>query len=519
VTGAREAGEEESMIATTAQGRIEGFERNGAWQFRGIPYAAPPVGERRFRPPAPPEPWEGVRSGREFGAISCQGTGGTTAFLGEQARETSEDCLFLNVLTPGCDDAGRPVVVWIHGGGFVNGSGSTPWYDGTRMATRGDVVVVTVNYRLGAAGFLWLGDLDPSYRSSGVNGLLDQAAALRWVQENIAGFGGDPGNVTIVGESAGAMSVSTLLALPAARGLFHRAVAESGAASNTFPPRIAAEITSSMMSRLEVTDLEGLLAADPDALVAAAGKVTGEIFHDPGRIAGPTGIALAMAFQPVVDGEWLPADPLEAVRRGDAADVPFLTGTNLDEWNLFRLMSPSGLDHPALLERLDSHFGDGHRVHETFAASVPAGATPDDLWSAVLTDVTFRMPAVRLVEARAEGATSPTHQYLFTWASPAFGGIAGSCHALEIPFVFGVLANPGAELILGGVAGDDLWGLSDAMQDAWIAFARTGDPNHPGLPEWPAWDPETRPVMRFDVEPALVHDPGRAERLLWEGVL
>ena len=314
VTGPAVSGMEEPMIVTTAQGQLEGIERHGAWQFRGIPYAAPPVGELRFRPPEPPVPWEGVRSAAEFGPVSWQSMGGTAQLLGDGERETSEDCLFLNVTTPACDDGARPVMVWIHGGGFVNGSGSVPWYDGTRLVTRGDVVVVSINYRLGALGFLWLGDLDPGRASSGVNGLLDQVAALRWVHDNIAAFGGDPGNVTVFGESAGAMSVATLLALPAARGLFHKAVAQSGAASNTFSPKVASEITSSIMSRLGVTDLDGLLAATPEALLDATAKVTGELFHDPGRISGPTGIALAMPFQPVVDGEWLPVDPLEAVR-------------------------------------------------------------------------------------------------------------------------------------------------------------------------------------------------------------
>jgi para-nitrobenzyl esterase len=507
------------MIVTTAQGRLEGVERRGAWQFRGIPYAAPPVGERRFRPPAPPEPWDGVRPATEFGPVSFQLMGGAAQLLGDGERETSEDCLFLNVTTPACDDGVRPVMVWVHGGGFVNGSGSVPWYDGSGLATRGDVVVVTVNYRLGALGFLWLGDLDPGLRSSGVNGLLDQVAALQWVHDNIAAFGGDPGNVTIFGESAGAMSVSTLLALPAARGLFHRAIAQSGAASNTFGPKVASEITSSMMSRLDVVDLDGLLTADPEALLAASAKVTGEIFHDPGRISGPTGLALAMPFQPVVDGEWLPSDPLDAVRDGDAIDVPLLTGTNLDEWNLFRLMSPSALDHPQLLERLDRIFGEGHLIHDAYAAAHP-GAGPDDLWSAVLTDASFRIPANRLLEARVEGgATSPAYQYLFTWATPAFGGLVGSCHALEIPFVFGALANTGAELILGGPAGPDLHELSEVMQDAWLAFARTGDPNHGDMPSWPAWSPDDRPVLRLDVERRVEHDPYGDERRLWDGVL
>jgi para-nitrobenzyl esterase len=506
------------MIVSTAQGKLEGIERHGVLQFRGIPYAAPPVGLRRFRPPAPPEPWDGVRRADTFGAVACQVAGGAQLLLGDQGREASEDCLFLNVVTPACDDAARPVMVWIHGGGFTNGSASTPWYDGTHLATRGDVVVVGINYRLGPLGFLWLGDLDPSLRSSGVNGLLDQAAALAWVRDNIAAFGGDPGNVTVFGESAGAMSVASLLALPAARGLFHRAVTQSGAASNTYSPAAASEITATMTSLLGVTDVEELLSVDATALVEAGARITGQLLREPRRVAGRPGIAMAMPFEPVVDGEWLPTQPLEAVRCGAAADVPLLIGTNRDEWNLFRLMSPGGLDHPELLDRLDRTFGEGHVVRDTYAAARPA-AGADDLWSAVLTDCTFRIPAERLLEARAAGASSPSHQYLFTWASPAFGGVAGSCHALEIPFVFGVLGNQGAELILGGPAAPELWALSEAMQEAWLAFARTGDPNHEGLPAWPAWSADDRPVMRFDVERELLHDPDGEARRLWDGVL
>ncbi len=505
------------MIVTTEQGPIEGIQRRGAWQFRGIPYAAPPIGERRFMPPEPPEPWVGVRSGAEFGAASWQSVGGAMAFLGDQAPTTSEDCLFLNVFTPDVDGEHRPVMVWIHGGGFVNGSSSTPWYDGTALATRGDVVVVSVNYRLGALGFLWLGDLDDRYRSSGVNGLLDQAAALRWVQRNIGAFGGDPGNVTIVGESAGAMSVCTLLALPGARGLFHRAIAESGAASNTMQPSLAGEITSAIMSRLEVTDLDELLATSAEELTAAANRVNGDVMRNPGRVAGPTGLSLAMAFQPVVDGVHLPCDPLSAVDEGTDADVPLLIGTNRDEWNLFRLMSPAALDHPELLERLDAVFGEGHRIRDTYAEARP-DAAPADLWSAVLTDATFRIPAIRLADARHRAGRS-TYQYLFTWATPAFGGIAGSCHALEIPFVFGVLGNPGAALVLGGEPSAELWSLSEAMQDAWLAFARAGNPSHPGLPEWPAWNRDDRPTMGFDLVRELLTDPGRDQRRLWEDVV
>ena len=505
------------MIVSTAQGQLEGAQTGDIVRFLGVPFAAPPVGDLRFQPPAPVAPWDGVRPALTHGARSWQESAGVTAMLGDDASGTDEDCLYLNVFTPACDDARRPVMVWIHGGGFVNGSGSTPWYDGTALAARGDVVVVTINYRLGALGFLWLGDLDPRFRSSGVNGLLDQAAALQWVHDNIAAFGGDPESVTIFGESAGAMSVSTLLALPAARGLFHRAIAQSGAAHNVFDTELASAITGRFLEALGVDGVEGVLAADAAAITSAASKATGAVHNDPSMIAGPTGIALGMAFQPVIDGTYLPEHPLDAVRAGRAADVPLLTGTNLDEWNLFRLMTPGGLDHPQLLGRLERVFGDGHRVHDTYAATRP-GASPDDLWSAVLTDATFRMPCIRLIEARAAGS-SPTWQYLFTWATPAFGGVAGSCHALEIPFVFGALGQPGASVFLGGEPGPDLHLLSGRMQDAWLAFARTGDPSTGSLPAWPAWDALARPTMRFDIDCALDHDPWGSDRELWQDVL
>ena len=504
-------------VVETAQGAVRGLVHEGIEIYRGIPYAAPPVGERRFLPPSPPEPWDGVRDATEFGAMSVQVAAGVTAMLGDGASGNDEDCLFLNVFTPAADSSARPVMVWIHGGGFINGSGSTVWYDGTSLATRGDVVVVTINYRLGALGFLWLGDLDPRYRSSGVNGLLDQAAALQWVRDNIAAFGGDPDDVTIFGESAGAMSVSTLLAVPAADGLFHRAIAQSGAAHNTFTPEMGAAMSERFMMHLGVDDLGGILAAPTAAIAEAAVKVEAKLFDDPSGLGGPTGIALAMAFQPVVDGEHLPMSPLLAAREGRISRVPFLTGTNLDEWNLFALMSPSGLDQPKLLERLDRIFGDDHRVHDAYAADRP-DATPTDLWNAVLTDATFRIPAIRYVEA-LDACGVPTWLYLFTWPTPAFDGAVKSCHALEIPFVFGVLDAPGAEFFLGSPISTELHRLSERIQDAWLAFVRHGDPSTPALPEWPRWNAGDRPTMRFDLECELLVDPMAAERRVWDGVL
>ncbi len=275
----------------------------------------PPVGERRFRPPDPAEPWSELRDARTFGPSSWQNAGGLESVLGGAEMVSSEDCLTLNVQTPACDDGARPVLVWFHGGGFTSGTSATPWYDGASFVRRGDVVVVSVNYRLGALGFLWLGALGDEYRSSGVNGILDQAAALRWVHDEIASFGGDPGNVTIFGESAGAMSVGTLLALPAAQGLFHRAIAQSGAAHNTFEPRVAEEITSSVLAELGLRSDEELLELAPEQLVSVEAAVTRQLFRNPARISGRSGISLAMPFQPVVDGRWLPEAPLHGHRR------------------------------------------------------------------------------------------------------------------------------------------------------------------------------------------------------------
>jgi para-nitrobenzyl esterase len=508
------------MIVRTTEGKVEGFERDGVLHFRGLPYAASPLGERRFRPPAPPEPWDGVRDATSFGPSAWQNAGGLGAVLGDLELQRSEDCLVLNVQTPGCDDARRPVMVWIHGGGFVTGAGSTPWYDGTRLVQRGDVVVVSINYRLGALGFLWLGALGEEFGSSGTNGVLDQAAALRWVHGNIEAFGGDPGNVTVFGESAGAMSVSTLFALPAARGLFHKAIAQSGAAHNTFTTHVADEVTGAVLAELGATDPSAALDASPEQLVAVEAAVTRQVFRDPGRIAGRSGISLAMPFQPVVDGRWLPTDPLTAVHDGALAHVPLIAGTNADEWNLFRVMSPGGIDHPKLLERLDRIAGKGHEFHDAYAASRP-DASPDDLWSAVLTDAGFRVPAVRLLEAHHRAAAPGVHghQYLFSWPTPAFGGLMGACHALEIPFVFDNLHRGGAELFLGGAAGPEVEALAVRMQQAWIAFARSGVPSADGLPAWPALDPDRRAVLRLDLEPEILLDPQRAELDCWADLL
>ena len=492
-----------TTVETTA-GRLVGRREGDLSLFRGIPYAEPPVGPRRFRPPAPVTPWTGDRDATAFGAIAEQSPSPLEAMFGGRRPATSEDCLTLNVWTPGGpDDGRRPVLVWVHGGAFLTGSGSTPWYDGTSFATRHDCVVVTLNYRLGAFGFLHLADLaGEGYASSGNVGLLDQAAALGWVRDNIAAFGGDPGNVTVFGESAGAMSIGALLGMPAAAGLFRRAIPQSGAASNVLDRDAATATTGRVLDALglgpgDAARLDDVPAADLLAAQDAVARRTGA-----GRL----------AFQPVVDGTALPVPPLDALAPG----IDLLTGTNLDEMRLFTTLDPSlaAIDDAGLVARCDEIFGAGAGEAAVAAyRDARAGASAGDVWSAVLSDRVFRVPAVRLAERhRNQGAS--TYLYLFTWATPAFGGVLGACHALEIPFVFNALDAPGVSMFTGPVT-DEARTLALAVHDAWAAFARTGDPNHAGLPNWPQYDDAERPTMVLGREPHVQTDPAGHELRLW----
>jgi para-nitrobenzyl esterase len=501
-------------IAASQSGKVQGLEKDGVLQFRGIPYAAPPVGARRFRAPEPAEPWDGVLACESYRSNAPQPVGGLEAMFGGSSIPSDEDCLFLNVFTPGADDAGRPVLVWIHGGAFQTGSGAIPWYNGARLATAGGVVVVTINYRLGIPGFLRLDHLLGSdYASSGLAGMLDQVAALRWVCDNIAAFGGDPDNVTIFGESAGGMSVATLLAMPAASGLFHRAVAQSGAGHNTLTADLAADVTSAVLEQTG-SGAAALLDLPIDELMAAQSAVAASYLS---RSASGTRRGLPMAFQPAVGSAALPVRPVDAVRGGAAAGIPLLAGTTRDEWKLFDLLGRTRpTDDDGLLRRATAMFGDGSAAAiDAYRGSRP-GAAAGEVWAAVVTDMAFRIPAIRLLEA--QGAHAPTYGYLFTWASTAFAGRLGSCHAIEIPFVFSNLAKKGVEFFLGGLD-DRAHALAAATSEAWLAFAKTGSPAHDGLPDWPAYDTARRATMVLGPEQEVVDDPGAAERVLWDGIL
>jgi para-nitrobenzyl esterase len=415
-----------------------------------------------------------------------------------------EEVLNLNVWTPDPSAGGLPVLVWIHGGAFVNGSGAVPQYDGTAFARDG-VVVVTINYRLGVDGFLHFDDGGPANR-----GLLDQVAALEWVRDNIAAFGGDPENVTIAGESAGAMSVTTLLSMPRAAGLFRRAVAQSGGGHHALTSATARRVAGYLSERLGVPVKRAALAEVPLADLVAAQRALSEeaaLAPDPARWAEIT--LNSMVYEPVIDGDVLPALPIEGIRAGAGADVDVLTGANSDEHTLF--LVPNGLVDfvtEDLLRLVLAGYGlDADEAIGTYRALDPS-ATPGDLLVKIATDWFFRIPAIRLAEARVAGP-GRTYLYEFAWPSPQFGGRLGACHALEIAFAFDTLRTEGVEPLAGPAAPQE---LADEMHAAWVRFARDGDPG------WPVYDPAIRPVQVFGAPSAVVPDPRGVQRALWDGV-
>ena len=504
-------------VVETSVGRIEGLAETGVQVFRGIPFAAPPVGALRFRAPQAPEPWTGVREAMRFGPPAPQAPSPVMRMLGGQDElRWSEDCLRLNVWTPAADRGRRPVLVWIHGGAFTTGSGGFPIYDGSSLARRGDVVVVTINYRLGALGFLAL----PAFEREEGNvvgnfGLLDQMRALEWVRENAESFGGDPGNVTVFGESAGAMSLGALLGAPAARGLFRAAILQSGAAHNVSDAEQGERVAHVFAKELGVdpSDLRRLREAPAAAILEAQVRSVNALW---GEVRG-------LAFQPVLDGRTLPRPPLDVVREGGARGVDLLVGTNLEEYKLYRPTDPKveSLDEAALLRRLARVVPGGEpaarRAIETYRLQREgAAASPTELWFAVETDRLFRVPALRLADAQAPHAAR-TFTYLFTWPSPALGGKLGSCHALELPFVFGTFDLPGLRAFVGD--GDEAARLSQRMQDAWLAFARSGDPAHRALERWPAHDPERCPVQIFGRECRVQERGDDSELRFWQGIV
>lgn len=496
-------------VARIGAGAVRGTTTDGIAAFKGIPYAAPPVGSLRFAAPAPVAPWDGIRDATSYGPTPAK-----PHYLPPFDRMLSDphidgdDVLNLNVWTPedrvadGGDDL-LPVLVWIHGGAFRGGTGAVGTYDGSAFARDG-VVCVTINYRLGMDGFGLLPDA-PDNR-----GLLDQIAALRWVQDEIAAFGGDPGRVTIAGESAGAMSVVTLLAATPARGLFHGAIAQSGAGHHAQPRESATRVAEELGRRLQVEPTAAGFATVPvDDFIAAQLQLSQEVTSTERAAWGALGLD-GMPYEPVLGDEVLPRLPIDALR--DAAvetdRVPLLIGTNSEEFRFW--LVPLGLLPHVTVEALP-YAGDPYRLPPEAVAVYAGAPTPADGLTAIMSDWMFRIPALRVAEARWGGPPA-THVYEFRWPSPCLDGELGAAHAVEIGFAFDTTEN---EAAWGMIGPDAPKALASEMHAAWVAFARDGDPG------WPAYEADRRTVRIFggaEGEGALEDDPDGDRRAVWDGL-
>ncbi len=516
-------GTQAALVVETASGRVRGASIEDVAAFKCIPYGAPSSGANRFMPPRKPTPWAGVRDALDYtGHAPQQGLRPATRveladFSGppDTSPET-EDCLTLNVWSANPKHgAKRPVMVWFHGGAFAYGTANVARLQGSRLATRGDVVVVTVNQRLNIFGFLDLSEIGGTdYAASGNAGTLDMIAALEWVRDNIDGFGGDPGNITIFGESGGGGKVCTLLTMPSARGLFHRAIVQSGAAIRLRERDRAAKLSEAVLKALGLsrTDLDKLQSLPMAQLLAAV---------DPAQKAiGPAPMPLfdRYPFGPVVDGTIVPSHPFDPAAPAVSADIPLLIGDMKDEMASF-LARDDKVWHRTLTEqemrdRVAAVAGrHADHVIETYRRLYP-GMNPAERLIATLTNSNFRIRSLIVAERKAAQVGAPVYMYSFQWETPVLGGRMKAPHALDVPFTFDTI-----DLTNATDRSAAAHKLAATMSGTWAAFAHTGKPEHPAIPPWPAYDLSARATLILDAECRVENDPGRETRSLWQGII
>lgn len=487
------AGVDKAIVATE-YGKVRGYIHNGIFTYKGIPYAT----AERFQAAGEPTSWEGVRNSMTYGPV-CPTNETTT--VNDQFEfpfqhnwgYTNEDCQSLNIWTPAINEGKkRPVMVWLHGGGFTAGSSiELPSYDGESLTRKGDVVVVTVNHRLNLLGFLDLSAYGEKYAGSANAGLTDLAMALEWVQQNIAAFGGDPDNVTIFGQSGGGGKVTSLMNAPSARGLFDKAIVQSGSYITKFrDPALAQRISAALLEELNLkpNQVDSLQKMPYKLLNEASKKAMAKVQESLNAAGEP---AESLSWGPILDGKFLPYQPTDPAAIALSKDIPLLVGTTKNEFAPFNPAN-HGISMEAVKAKLQEQYGD---KTEAYMAAVkkayPETSKPADY---ILPDFNFRSLAIEQASKKARNGTAPVYMYLFTWESPVFDGLYSSMHCMELPFVFDNISR--CEEMTGG--GKEAHALADKMSAAWISFAKTGNPNHKGLPKWPEFTAENGATMLFD---------------------